>query len=119
MLAVSEAAANAGVHGVPPIGLAVTVTGSDGPVVVECSVSDSGEGLPLVPAQAGPDDERGRGQQIIAALADRWGFYRLPQGGQLAWFEFTDVPVASVESGTGRFGPTDSWRELPGEVLAS
>jgi anti-sigma regulatory factor (Ser/Thr protein kinase) len=116
VLAVSEAVANAAVHGLPPVRLMVTVTGAAGPEVAECSISDSGEGLPLLPVQAGPDRERGRGLEIIAALADRWGFFRFPKGGQLAWLEFRGG------------APAESWgsdpagqprHEVAGEVLAS
>jgi len=64
------------------ITVAVKVTGS----AVRVEVTDlRGPGVPeLVPA--GGDEEGGRGLQLVAGLATRWG-WRLRGGRTVTWFE--------------------------------
>jgi len=79
VLMVSELVTNAVVHGRPPIELRLRHTGSH--VVVE--VLDGATFLPrrLRPT---PDDEHGRGLQLVALLADRWGT-RATSDGKSVW----------------------------------
>ena len=75
VLLVSELVTNAVIHGRPPIQLRLRRTSAH--VVVE--VRDRASFLPrkLRPT---PDDEHGRGLQLVALLADRWGTRPTPDG---------------------------------------
>ena len=79
VLLASELATNAIIHGRPPIQLRLRRTTSD--VLLE--VIDSANFLPrkLRPT---PDDEHGRGLQIVAILAERWGV-RATDNGKSIW----------------------------------
>jgi anti-sigma regulatory factor (Ser/Thr protein kinase) len=75
VLLVSELVTNAVIHGRPPIELRLRT--SDGQVVLE--VRDHATYLPrrLRPT---PEDEHGRGLQLVALIADRWGTRPTPDG---------------------------------------
>jgi signal transduction histidine kinase/DNA-binding response OmpR family regulator len=68
LLLVSELVTNAVVHGRPPIELRLRHTGTH--LVIEAQDAAS-----FLPRKLRPtvDDEHGRGLQLVAALADRWG----------------------------------------------
>ncbi|MFF6861857.1 ATP-binding protein [Streptomyces ardesiacus] len=102
VLLVSELVTNALRHAAGPIGVrlvreAAAADGAAGILLVE--VSDP---LPDPPRErvAGPDDEAGRGLQLLAAVARGWG--TRPGGtGKTVWFELalpadvpTDVPAS-------------------------
>ena len=53
---------------------------------VRVEVQDRSDELPKV-GQYQPDAISGRGLQIVAALADRWGVHPTPPG-KTVWFEF-------------------------------
>ncbi|SCK26770.1 Anti-sigma regulatory factor (Ser/Thr protein kinase) [Streptomyces sp. WMMB 714] len=75
LLCVSELAANAVLHGVPPgrgYRLSLLLEPAAGRLRVE--VDDSGPGLSLVrERRAGDEDAGGRGLLLVSALADKWG----------------------------------------------
>jgi two-component sensor histidine kinase len=79
LLVISELVTNAVVHGRPPIQLRLRRSGTH--VVIE--VHDAASFLPrrLRPT---PDDEHGRGLQLVALLADRWGT-RPTRDGKSVW----------------------------------
>jgi signal transduction histidine kinase/CheY-like chemotaxis protein len=83
VLLTSELVANAVLHARPPIEL--RLRRNAGTVVVE--VVDS---APFLPRKLRPtaDDERGRGLQLVALLADRWGA-RPTTDGKAVWCMFT------------------------------
>ncbi|MDQ8701913.1 ATP-binding protein [Streptomyces sp. LHD-70] len=85
-LCVSELATNALLHGVPP-GRGYLLRIDRRPDrTVRIEVHDSGDGEVRTPG-AEPDAEGGRGLQLVAALADRWGVgERVP--GKVVWCEF-------------------------------
>lgn len=101
LLCVSELATNALLHGVPPnrcfrLCLALAPDG-----VLRVEVHDSGPGEIRAPAavEPGPDEERGRGLFLVAALADKWGV-RERDPGKVVWCEFSVAPCLD-----GRLGP--------------
>jgi anti-sigma regulatory factor (Ser/Thr protein kinase) len=57
---------------------------SAGQPAVVCEVSDTSPVLPCV-RDAGPDDDRGRGLAIVAALSSATGVWADP-GGKTTWF---------------------------------
>ncbi|MFC9331344.1 SpoIIE family protein phosphatase [Kitasatospora sp. NPDC057015] len=79
-LMVSELVTNAVQHATRPVTLSLVRTSR-----LRCEVGDDS---PLLPRRrrAAPDDERGRGLQIVARCADRWGATRLGTG-KVVWFE--------------------------------
>jgi anti-sigma regulatory factor (Ser/Thr protein kinase) len=83
VLLTSELVANAVLHARPPIDLRLRRTA----VTVIVEVVDS---APFLPRKLRPtaDDERGRGLQLVALLADRWGA-RPTTDGKAVWFMFT------------------------------
>jgi anti-sigma regulatory factor (Ser/Thr protein kinase) len=87
VLLVSEIFANSIRHsgsGAPGETVTVAVMARDG--VVQVEVADrAGPGVPAL-RPAGRDAEGGRGLQLVAGLAARWGWRR--RGGQMVtWFE--------------------------------
>ncbi|KRB65123.1 hypothetical protein ASE03_32610 [Kitasatospora sp. Root187] len=79
-LMVSELVTNAIQHATRPVTLRLVRTS-----VLRCEVGDDSALLPRA-RQPGPDDERGRGLQIVAHCAERWGTTRLGAG-KVVWFE--------------------------------
>ncbi|CAM5387481.1 non-specific serine/threonine protein kinase OS=Streptomyces tendae OX=1932 GN=GUR47_15350 PE=3 SV=1 [Streptomyces tendae] len=92
-LLVSELVTNALRHATGPIGVRVVrgPAGAAGVLLVE--VSDP---LPDPPREraARPDDEDGRGLQLVASAARRWGT-RPGEAGKTVWFELT-LPLGPV-----------------------
>lgn len=82
VLLVSEAVTNVVVHGRPPAGLQIDLSG----VRVRFSVTDSAPELLPVVRQHDDEAERGRGMQIIDLLASRWGI-DVADGAKTFWFE--------------------------------
>ncbi|MFF7135151.1 ATP-binding protein [Streptomyces sp. NPDC008196] len=87
-LLVSELVTNSLRHATGPIGVRLVRPGTDGILRVE--VSDP---LPDPPRErvADLDDESGRGLQLVAHAADRWGT-RPGATGKTVWFELS-IPV--------------------------
>ncbi|MFI6443291.1 SpoIIE family protein phosphatase [Kitasatospora sp. NPDC050543] len=79
-LMVSELVTNAVQHATRPVTLSLVRTSR-----LRCEVGDDNPLLPR-PKRVGPEDERGRGLQIVARCADRWGATRLGAG-KVVWFE--------------------------------
>ncbi|MEE1821666.1 serine/threonine-protein phosphatase [Streptomyces sp. BE20] len=79
-LMVSELVTNAVQHATRPITLSLVRTSR-----LRCEVGDDSPLLPR-PRRTGPEDERGRGLQIVARCAERWGATRLGTG-KVVWFE--------------------------------
>nr|WP_246298592.1 SpoIIE family protein phosphatase [Nocardioides panaciterrulae] len=79
VLVTSELLTNAALHAVPPLQL--RVLGDDGEIRIEVHDHASYE-----PRKQRPDsdDEHGRGLQIVAAIADRWGT-RPTDSGKAVW----------------------------------
>jgi two-component sensor histidine kinase len=85
-LLVSELATNAVRHaGTPVFTVQVELDSAEGRLRV--GVSDTGPGVPL-PRTPDVGDEHGRGLQLVATLADRWGAHRRRSTGEkTVWFE--------------------------------
>ena len=85
-LCASELVANASEHsGGGPIGLTIRRhTEPGGEHGILCQVTDTAPAIPE-PRPAEPGSERGRGLQVVAALATTSGFTRTPAG-KMAWF---------------------------------
>lgn len=83
-LLVTEAVANAVVHGPADGEVSVDVHVSDGAVRV--SVTDGSDALPVV-RDVPPSAAGGRGVMLIDRLARRWGVDRHARGGKTVWFE--------------------------------
>ncbi|MGW6913775.1 SpoIIE family protein phosphatase [Kitasatospora sp. NPDC054939] len=79
-LMVSELVTNAVQHANRPVTLSLVRT-----TRLRCEVGDDSPLLPR-PQRTGPEDERGRGLQIVARCAERWGATRLGAG-KVVWFE--------------------------------
>ncbi|MGF1431558.1 ATP-binding SpoIIE family protein phosphatase [Kitasatospora sp. LaBMicrA B282] len=79
-LMVSELVTNAVQHAKKPVTLRLVRTS-----VLRCEVGDDSAQLPRR-RKAGPDEERGRGLELVAKCADSWGSTRLG-GGKVVWFE--------------------------------
>ncbi|MFI8082470.1 SpoIIE family protein phosphatase [Kitasatospora sp. NPDC086009] len=79
-LMVSELVTNAVQHATRPVTLSLVRTSR-----LRCEVGDDSPLLPR-PQRTGPEDERGRGLQIVARCAERWGATRLGTG-KVVWFE--------------------------------
>ena len=80
-LLVSELVTNAIRYGAGPVTLRLLRTGR-----LLCEVYDSDRELPVLVA-SGPDEEHGRGIQLVSRMADRWGTSRTA-GGKVVWFEY-------------------------------
>ena len=85
-LLASELVANAAEHGDgQPIGLALRRhAGPGGGPGITCEVTDTSPAMPQR-REPGPDDERGRGLAIVAALARSSGV-RATRAGKTTWF---------------------------------
>ncbi|MFD9128664.1 SpoIIE family protein phosphatase [Kitasatospora sp. NPDC059571] len=79
-LMVSELVTNAIRHATRPVTLRLVRTSR-----LRCEVGDDSPALPRA-RRAGPEDEHGRGLQIVARCADDWGATRLGAG-KVVWFE--------------------------------
>lgn len=86
-LLVSELVSNALRHASGPLCLTLERV-SD----LRCLVSDGTADLPR-PADAGPEDESGRGLVLVDMLAARWGCEGGPEG-KSVWFELSGDPCA-------------------------
>ena len=103
-LLASELVANAAAHG---NGMPIVLTihehaGSDGRHGIICHVTDTAPGLPK-PRQAQPDSERGRGLQIVAALATDSGVTTHAHG-KTAWFTLTASPELELDARQADWG---------------
>jgi anti-sigma regulatory factor (Ser/Thr protein kinase) len=78
-LATSELVTNALLHGRPPVDLRTRIEGAE--VLIEVRDEATYQPRKLRP---GDDDEHGRGLQIVAALAARWGT-RPTEHGKAVW----------------------------------
>jgi anti-sigma regulatory factor (Ser/Thr protein kinase) len=79
-----ELVTNAVRHATDAVGVTVAVTCRG--TIVHVDVIDDGQaGLPRR-REAAPQDEGGRGFQLVNALAQRWGFLR-ERAGTCVWFE--------------------------------
>lgn len=87
-LMVSELAANCVVHAASDFEVSITHQGD----VLRVEVTDLAEGQPTV-RWPEPMHPRGRGLQIVSALADQWGVEPSPGGrtGKTVWFTL-EVP---------------------------
>ncbi|MBP0458411.1 ATP-binding protein [Streptomyces montanisoli] len=87
MLLVSELVTNSLTYAPGPIGMRLEIRAlSDGESVLLVEVSDQVPGAPVVQRAPGPEDERGRGLQLVASSARRWGTRR-GKTGKTVWFE--------------------------------
>lgn len=75
----------------------LTVEVTHAPPRVDLRVTDDGPGEPLV-RTASVTDESGRGLQILAALAEDWGFNRR-SGGKTVWARFAAGPGLAASPG--------------------
>ena len=82
LLLVSELVTNALLHGRPPLELRVAAIGEK----VRVEVHDAAGDRPPARAFPPPDAPHGRGIEIVAALANRWGSAPSPLG-KVVWFE--------------------------------
>ncbi|MFE0457986.1 SpoIIE family protein phosphatase [Kitasatospora sp. NPDC058965] len=95
-LMVSELVTNAVRHAKKPVTLRLVRTS-----VLRCEVGDDSPALPRR-RRARPEDEHGRGLELVAKCADGWGATRLG-GGKVVWFEQRLPPRARVPvQGQGR-----------------
>jgi anti-sigma regulatory factor (Ser/Thr protein kinase) len=92
-LVVSELVGNACRYAREQVTVRVELEAGDG---LRIEIEDDGPGMPfLTPAE--PVDAAGRGLQIVATIADRWGTTRT-EGGKFVWVELahdraTQVPA--------------------------
>jgi anti-sigma regulatory factor (Ser/Thr protein kinase) len=86
-LLLTELVANAVKHGSPVITLQLRLD----PTGIGVRVHDHGERLPVVPADAAPDQPHGRGLRIVSTLAAEWGVETVPgRPGKTVWFQLRD-----------------------------
>jgi anti-sigma regulatory factor (Ser/Thr protein kinase) len=90
-LIASELTANAAEHGHGSrIGFAIgRLHDPRGRRGIFCEITDTGSFVPRIQREPEPDSERGRGLQIVAALATSSGF-TTSAAGKTAWFTLTD-----------------------------
>ncbi len=104
-LLASELVANSAEHGGGElIGLTISRhTDPSGQQGILCQVTDTGPGTPTVqPFREG--SERGRGLQIVSALATKSGVSRTAQG-KTAWFTLTAWPEVTASARHVDFEP--------------
>jgi anti-sigma regulatory factor (Ser/Thr protein kinase) len=82
LLLVSELVTNALLHGLPPLELRLSADGGRVRVEVFDAAGDHRPARQFAPLDAA----RGRGIEIVAALASRWGSAPAPTG-KVVWFE--------------------------------
>jgi anti-sigma regulatory factor (Ser/Thr protein kinase) len=97
-LLTSELVANAAEHATGPIRLTIRPHAEHGQRGILCRVSDASPSAPS-PRQTAPDSERGRGLQIVAALATTSGVTTSPHG-KTAWFTLTAAPDRTPPTAT-------------------
>lgn len=85
LLAVSEVAANAGVHGEPPVTLTASAQHDGGDLKLVVAVGDCGVSLPRQ-RRAGDMDESGRGMQLAEAFTDRLETVSLQEGKEVRFW---------------------------------
>jgi anti-sigma regulatory factor (Ser/Thr protein kinase) len=92
----------------------VTVAVISGGGTVRVEVTDrAGPGTPEL-RPAGRDAEGGRGLQLVAELAARWG-WRRRRGGRLeTWFELCDLLQPMQHSAVSGMGVNSPDAQLPG-----
>lgn len=99
MLVASELTANAWLHGRPPLEARMATAHA----AVRLEILDGSEAPPVMPP-AGGTGLTGRGIELVASVATRWGV-RTHEGGKTVWAELTDAPAtdasAPVLAGTG------------------
>lgn len=98
-LMVSELATNVVGHVQTSFELTLSRTAEE----IRVEVADYGGGTPVI-RSAGPDDERGRGLQIVDGLADRWGVDYDRPAGKIVWFTLA-LPAAETLSDQARLPP--------------
>jgi len=76
-----ELVANAITHGAPPIEISLSTTAG----IVRCEVADGSNTIPALNI-ADPTEISGRGIQLVAKLANRWGT-SVAGPGKRVWFE--------------------------------
>jgi anti-sigma regulatory factor (Ser/Thr protein kinase) len=87
MLLLTELVTNAVRYGAGPVGLRLT----DDATRFRVDVADHGPGGPVLGTDADLLAERGRGLQLVDALARAWGVTRGEDGKQV-WFELPPLP---------------------------
>jgi serine/threonine-protein kinase RsbW len=103
-LLTSELVANALDHG--PVDGIITVHTSHDDGVFQVTVSDAGDGLPVV-KRPPPAAEGGRGMMLVDMLAEAWGTRILEGGGKAVWF--------TTRIGDHRQGPTTPMTAAPAD----
>lgn len=91
-LLVSELVTNAILHGSGQVRLRLLRAGR-----LLCEVHDNDHALPVLVA-SGPEEENGRGIQLVSRLAERWGTSRTALG-KVVWFEQPLRTPANEEAG--------------------
>lgn len=87
MLLVSELVTNSLTYAPGPIGMRLEMRSlPDQEDVLLVEISDQLPEAPVVERAPGPEDERGRGLQLVACSARRWGTRR-GKTGKTVWFE--------------------------------
>src|SRR4051794_38824108 len=81
-LIITELMTNAALHGLGPVTVRVRVAGPR----VRVEVQDTGQGVPMIPAQSN-DAMTGRGLRLVAAMSAAWGVEPAEHGGKTVWAE--------------------------------
>jgi serine/threonine-protein kinase RsbW len=103
VLCVSELVTNAVTHSLSAApGGTLTLSMNIGQAGVLVQIGDNGgPSAPQVMDDVGPESERGRGLQLVAALADSWGS-RVSPDGRVTWCRFSRDAQAAAETPTER-----------------